>query len=344
MKLVCNAALMAAVLAVVSLATSDVSAAAGAERAEPEAVTPEDPLAPVADWLMARDDPRQRAAGIEYRLSMMGMNASPTFDSASLLKALEDAIADAGDGPSLSWLAGACASGIQEFCMDAGLDDAIVRYDGGNFFSRMALREQPDVDEVRRLLVESSVQHSYVPELAAVWHDALQHHDVQVGDEAVSDLPLSLLTAMNAVTPSGGLIEACTSEIDVSSNWNDLCGRVGAEMATEGRTVAQRWRGWSLLEKRAEALGDSDRAAEYATELAAFRDRYACLSVSISARIDELDPAEQSEFIRWLVEDGELGAFERLAERNGLDCSDPPDARAGAMRRLRQLEAESAQP
>ena len=228
--------------------------------------------------------------------------------------------------------------------MDAGLDDAIVRYDGGNFFSRMALRKQPDADEVRRLLIESSVQRIYVPELAAVWHDALQHHDVQVGDKAVSDLPLSLLTAMNAVPPSRGLIEACSSGIDVSSNWHDLCGRLGAEMATAGRTVAQRWRGWSLLEKRAEALGDSDRATEYATELTAFRNRYACLSVSISTRIDELDPAGQSEFIRWLVEDGELGAMERLAERNRLDCSDPPDVRAEAMRRLRQLEAESVQP
>jgi len=345
MKQVCVAALLAAVLAVGSIATSNVWASAGAERAGSEVATLEDPLNPVADWLMERDNLRQRAAGIEYRLSMNGMHWSPTFDSASLMEELEGAIADTDDAPSLSWLAGAClAAGVQELCIDAGLDEAIVQYDGGNFFSRMALREQPDVNEARRLLLESSVQRAYYPERVAVWHDALQHHDLQHPD-GVNDLGFALFAGASSLTLPSGLHEACTTETDSSSNWNHACGRLAADMAENGRTAMERMLGWSLLEERADALGDSIRAAEYADQRNAFTNHFHCVGGVISSVADQLDAPGQREYVGWLIEHGELGAMERLAERNGLDCSDPPDARAEAMRRLLELEPEpGAQP
>ena len=307
----------------------------------------EDPIGETADWLLDRADPRQRAAGLLYRFSMMGRvqaarSGHDATDAASTLDEFEHAIRTTSDGAALAWLALACSgAGIEEFCIERGLDDAIVAHDDANFFSRIQLRRQPGVEETRRLLVESGTWRTYEPERIALWHEAMQRYDwrealethgVDLSETPFNELSFALLAGFHPFSFPGALIEACGSEIDIAGDRIDACDEIGAEMAERGRTASMRLLGLRLLANRAEALDDPDLAATYEGELEALRNRFYCISRASSAVVGTADETLQRDYLKWLEEGGELGALERLAELADLDCSDPPDPGAEALK------------
>ncbi|MGK7294851.1 MAG: hypothetical protein ACNS61_03360 [Candidatus Wenzhouxiangella sp. M2_3B_020] len=325
-------------------ATDLITPATGVEI--PQQAEPRDPLTEMAIRLSSRADPRQRAAGLLYRLSMFGRaqaarSAGETPDAASTIDELENAIRTTTDGAALAWLALACAGAhVREFCIEKGLDDAIVAHDDANFFSRIQLRRQPDVEETRRLLVEAGAWRTYEPERVALWHEAMQRYDwrealephgVELSETPFSELSFALLAGFSSFSIPVGLIEACGSEFDIAGDWTDACDEIGAEMAERGRTASQRLLGLRVLANRAEALGDPDLAATYEARLESLRNRYYCSSRALSAVDGTADETLQRDYLKWLEEGGELGALERLAELAELDCSSPPDARAEAL-------------
>ncbi len=321
----------------------------------PQQAEPRDPLAETAAWLSQQSDERPRAAGLLYRLSMMGRvqaarSGDEATDAASTIDEFEHAIRTTTDGAALAWLALACESAdVRKFCIAQGLDDAIVAHDGANFFSRISLRKQPDVEQTRRLLLDSTVRRTYEPERVAVWHAAMQRYDwrealetqrkaletqgVELSDAPVSELSLALLAGFSSFSSSGGLIEACGTEIDITARWVDACGEIAAEMAEHGRTAYHRFLGLTLLQKRAEAMGDPERAASHAADLRARQNHFSCIAWASSAIDGTTDETLQRDYLKWLERDGEIGALERLAELAELDCSNPPDARTEALRR-----------
>lgn len=316
----------------------------------PQQAEPRDPLAETAAWLSKQSDERPRAAGLLYRLSMMGRvqaarSGDDATDAASTIDEFEHAIRTTTDGAALAWLALACESAdVRKFCIEQGLDDAIVAHDGANFFSRISLRKHPDVEQTRRLLLDSTVRRTYEPERVAVWHAAMRRYDwrealdtqgVELSDAPFSELSFALLAGFSSFSSSGGLIEACSTEIDITARWVDACGEIAAGMAEHGRTAYHRFLGLTLLQKRAEAMGDPERAASHAADLRARQNRFSCIAWASSAINGTTDETLQRDYLKWLEKDGEIGALERLAELADLDCSNPPDSRAEALRRAR---------
>ena len=313
----------------------------------PQEAEPRDPLTEMAIRLSSRADPRQRAAGLLYRLSMFGRaqaarSTGETPDAASTIDELDQAIRTTTDGPSLAWLALACADAhVREFCIEKGLDDAIVAHDDANFFSRIQLRRQPSVEETRRLLVESGTWRTYEPERVALWHEAMQRYDwrealephgVDLSETPFDELSFALLAGFHPFSFPGALIEVCGTEIDIADDRIDACDEIGAEMTERGRTASMRLLGLRVLANRAEALGDPDLAATYDGKLEALRNRFYCISRALSAVVGTADETLQRDYLKWLEEGGELGALERLAELADLDCSDPPDPGAEALK------------
>jgi hypothetical protein len=265
-------------------------------------------------------------------------------NAAATLDELEHAIRTTTDGAALAWLAGACSgAGIPEFCIERGLDEAIVTHDGGNFFSRATLRPGTGVDETRRLLLEATVLRTYEPERVALWHEALQRYDwraaleprgMTLADAPFSELSFALVAGVvsSSYVPAT-LVEACESASSDSTVIDQACQEIVDEMADRGRTAFHRMLGMRLRTKRAQSAGDDDLAARHDANLDELRNRFYCQSSALSTIDGHADQELQRDYVRWLIEGGEIGALERLAELAELDCSDPPDARAEALKR-----------
>lgn len=313
----------------------------------PQKAEPRDPLAETAIWLSERSDPRQRAAGLLYRFSMMGRvqaarSGDDAIDAASTLDELERAIERTTDGAALAWLALACSvAGIAEFCIERGLDEAIVSHDGGNFFSRATLRPRAGIDETRRLLLEATVRRTYEPERVALWHEALQRYDwqaaldprgVTLADAPFSELSFALLAGFSSFSVPASLVEACESAPSGSAAIDRACREIASEMGKRGRTATHRLMGLQLLSKRARSSGDAELAVRLDADLDELRNRFYCQSRALSAIAGHADAELQRDYVRWLHAGGEIGALERLAELADLDCSSPPDVRAEALK------------
>jgi hypothetical protein len=344
-----GAALVFAVLAVSAQGTEPASEMitpdAGVKA--PQETEPRDPLAETAIWLSERSDPRQHAAGLLYRFSMIGRvqaarSGDDAIDAASTLDELERAIERTTDGAALAWLALACSgAGIAEFCIERGLDEAIVSHDGGNFFSRATLRPRAGVDETHRLLLEATVRRTYEPERVALWHEALQRYDwqaaleprgVTLADAPFSELSFALLAGFSSFSVPASLVEACESAPSGSAAIDRACREIASEMAKRGRTASHRLMGLRLLSKRARSSGDAELAVCLDADLDELRNRFYCQSRALSAIVGHADAELQRDYVRWLHAGGEIGALERLAELADLDCSSPPDARAEALK------------
>jgi hypothetical protein len=345
-----GAALVFAMLAVAVQATEPASEMITPNTGvkAPQEAEPRDPLAETAAWLSKRSDDRQRAAGLLYRLSSVGRHAAAatsidTPDAAATLDELEHAIERTTDGAALAWLALACSgAGIAEFCIERGLDEAIVTHDGGNFFSRATLRPGADVDETRRLLLEATVSRTYEPERVALWHEALQRYDwraalephgVTLADAPFSELSFALYAGFSSFSIPASLVKACESAPSDSPAIDQACREIASEMAKRGRTASHRLIGLRLLSKRARSSGDAELAVRLEADLDELRNRFYCQSSALSTIDGHADQELQRDYVRWLHAGGEIGALERLAELADLDCSSPPDARAEALKR-----------
>jgi len=336
-----------------------------------------------ANWLMEHPDSRKRAAGLLYRVGagqridaqaalvekMTGDDPFRDYPSirqaaldaltraeareddlrklepAVLLDRFEKAIRTTTDGAALAWLAAACATAdIEAFCIDTGLDDAIVRHDGANLFSRLALFPGAQAQKRDRLVIEAENTRNYVSQLTAVWFEALDEGPVA----AVLKRPDIKLTGAFASSMAYGIpayqsvTQACRAEITPGGELDRACARIAERMISESHTLIGQLVGFSLASSRAEARDDQATVALLEQRKVFENAVHSCRATALTDDLENIDESNAREFMELLGKHGEIEAWARLAAQHDIDCSNPDDPSADAMEEYaRRLEGVS---
>jgi len=336
-----------------------------------------------ARWLLEHPDPRKRAAGLLYsvgRDSMLDAQAAivesmatderlrehgsirqsgidalagaearsdelSAFEPGVLVARFEQAIRTTTDGAALAWLAAACASAdIEAFCVDAGLDDAIVRHDGANVFSRLALFPGAEADNRDRLIIETENTRNYVSQLAATWFKALDEGPAA----ALLETPFEKLGGAFANSMAYGIpayqpvTMACRADIAPGGELDRACDRIAEKMISDSQTLIGQMVGFSLASARAGARGDQATVALLDQRKVFENAVHSCRATALLGDLETIGESDAREFMDMLGKHGELEAWARLAAQHGIDCSDPGDPTADAMEEYaRQLEGDS---
>lgn len=336
-----------------------------------------------ARWLLEHTDPRKRAAGLVYSVSQGGMlNAQAAlvesmatedrfrehdsirqaardglaraearadelgaFEPVELLDRFEQAIRTTTDGAALAWLATACATAdIEAFCVDAGLDDAIVRHDGANLFSRLALVPGAEAEKRDRLIIEAENTQNYVSQLTAVWFEALDKGPgaavlKKPNDKLVGAFSISMAYGIPAYQP---LTQVCGGEITPGDELDRACGRIAERMISDSQTLIGQMVGFSLASSRAEARGDQATVALLEQRKVFENAVHGCRAMALTDELENIDESDAREFMEMLGKHGEIEAWARLAAQHDIDCSNPDVPMAEAMEEYaRELEGDS---
>jgi len=336
-----------------------------------------------ANWLMEHPDSRKRAAGLLYRVGagqridaqaalvekMTGDDPFRDYPSirqaaldaltraeareddlrklepAVLLDRFEKAIRSTTDGAALAWLATACATAdIEPFCVDAGLDDAIVRHDGANLFSRLTLFPDAQAETRDRLIIEAENTTNYVSQLAAVWFEAIDEGPGATMlntpyDRLVGTFSISMAQAIPAYQP---VSLACRAEITPGGELDRACARIAERMMSESHTLIGQLVGFSLASSRASAR-DDQATVDLLEQRKVYENAvHSCRATALTDDLESLDESDAREFMELLGKHGEIEAYARLAAQHGIDCSNPDDPSADAMEEYaRRLEGGS---
>lgn len=336
-----------------------------------------------ARWLLEHTDPRKRAAGLLYSVSQSGMLEAqaamverttsdeqlreydsirqsaldaldraetrnddlPALEPAELLDRFEKAIRTTTDGAALAWLAAACATAdIEAFCVDAGLDDAIVRHDGANLFSRLTLFPGAQAETRDRLIIEAENTRNYVSQLPAVWFEALDEGAGAAAlkrphDKLIGAFSISMAYAIPAYQP---LTLACGAEITPGGELDRACSRIAERMISDSQTAIGQSIGLSLASSRAEARGDQATVTRLEQRKVYENAVRSCRATALTDDLENLDESGARDFMEMLDQHGEIEAWARLAAQHDVDCFDPDDPTAEAMEEYsRQLEGDS---
>ncbi|MBS3824145.1 MAG: hypothetical protein KGY53_09610 [Wenzhouxiangellaceae bacterium] len=321
-----------------------------------------------ARWLLEHKDPRKRAAGLLYSVSQNGMleaqaamvertttdehlrqydsirqsaldaldraktrnDELPALKPAELLDRFEKAVRTTTDGAALAWLATACATAdIEMFCIDAGLDDAIVRHDGANLFSRGALLNDPTSDQIEALILDANETKTYWAAFLTTWFDALGAVDAGALLDNHERLLNAYTMAMAYAIPAYQYLDqACGAAVTPGSELELACDRVLDDMAEHGDTALTQLMPSSVRARRASARGLDRRAAEFEAEKQRLHARASCAASEIEALLEASSGSTIRRYLALLVEHGESEGMVRFVEARGIDCSTPADLAA----------------
>src|SRR6056297_552203 len=301
----------------------------------------------VSEWLLEHSDRRKRAAGLLYRVDAgIRLDAQAelvermatddryrdhesirqaaldalaraeardddlgTFEPAELLDRFEKAIRTTTDGAALAWLATACATAdIESFCIDAGLDDAIVRHDGANLLSRLTLVPDAEAGTSERLIIEAENTRNYASQLTAVWFEAL---DEGPGAAVLTRPDLKLTAAFSismayGIPAYGPVIKACQEEITPGGELDKACGRIADRMISDSQTLIGQLMGYSLASSRAEARGDQATVALLEQRKVFERAVNSCRATALTDDLENIDESDARNFMEMLGKHGEI--------------------------------------
>ncbi|MGK7294874.1 MAG: hypothetical protein ACNS61_03475, partial [Candidatus Wenzhouxiangella sp. M2_3B_020] len=295
-----------------------------------------------AEWLLEHEDPRKRAAGLLERVSAIGDiekqlewsesllqldrvrpdgpvgqaaidgidraiqegEQVAALDTTELLDRFQQAIRTTTDGAALAWLAAACRNaGIETFCIDAGLDAAIVRHDGANLFSRAALLHDAEATPFETLLMEARATRTYEMQLTETWFEALADGVTGVSlsdrDRAVGAFSVSLAYATPAF---GDLSRACGSGAVPGSELDIACDRVLDDMADNADGALAQMLPLAIRAERAEALGLDRLAADYEARKQRLHARWTCAVRPTEAVLKHDEDGAVAEHMALIVE------------------------------------------
>ncbi|MBY6205013.1 hypothetical protein [Halomonas denitrificans] len=285
---------------------SDDDPTSGGEASAPAAIP--GPILDTAEWMLNRPEARQRAAGLVVlafdadrdRSAVIIENVRATTDVAAML-----------------WLAHACrAAGIQRQCLDAGLDDAIVRYDSANLFARAELYPR---DRIADLIIESRRESMHVFALVEAWYEALSKGPAAATSEkAYQDLAHAFAISAAWTTPAlAPLVETCRGATP-GAELDSACQQLAGRLVEGGESMLGVMIG-RAIQRRGEPAGDDERTAATIAS-----DRAACQMGALEPELMAIGDEGIREFIGLLKRHGEFEAWERLAAKHEIDCSDPP--------------------
>lgn len=329
-----------------------------------------------ARWLLEHNNPRKRAAGLLYSVSQSGMLEAqaamverttsneqlreydsirqsaldaldraetrnddlPALEPAELLDRFEKAIRTTTDGAALAWLAAACATAdIEAFCVDAGLDDAIVRHDGANLFSRLTLVPDAQAETRGRLIIEAENTQNYVSQLTAVWFEALdegpgaavlKRPDVKLTSAFVKLTSAFAISMAHAIPAYQPVTQACRAEITPGDELDRACGRIAERMISDSQTAIGQMVGFSLASSRAEARGDQATVTRLEQRKVFENAVHGCRATALRDDLENLDDSGARDFMKMLDQHGEIEAWADLAAQHDIDCSEPDESGA----------------
>ncbi|MFO7763773.1 MAG: hypothetical protein R6V61_08600, partial [Wenzhouxiangellaceae bacterium] len=310
-----------------------------------------------ARWLLEHNNPRKRAAGLLYSVSQSGMLEAqaamverttsneqlreydsirqsaldaldraetrnddlPALEPAELLDRFEKAIRTTTDGAALAWLAAACATAdIEAFCVDAGLDDAIVRHDGANLFSRLTLVPDAQAETRGRLIIEAENTQNYVSQLTAVWFEALdegpgaavlKRPDVKLTSAFVKLTSAFAISMAHAIPAYQPVTQACRAEITPGDELDRACGRIAERMISDSQTAIGQMVGFSLASSRAEARGDQATVTRLEQRKVFENAVHGCRATALRDDLENLDDSGARDFMKMLDQHGEIEAW-----------------------------------
>src|SRR6056297_1016560 len=319
-------------------------------------------LPQAARWLLEHTAPRKRAAGLLYSVSQSGMLEAqaamvertttdenlreydsirqsaldaldraetrnddlPALEPTELLDRFEKAIRTTTDGAALAWLAAACATAnIEAFCVDAGLDDAIVRHDGANLFSRGALLNDPARETTEALILDAYQTKSYLMVLLDTWFDALSATNAGLQlDDHERLLGAYTVALAYAIPAYGPLARSCGADVEPDSELELACDRILDDMSEHGDTALAQLMPSVIRADRAKARGRDQLAAELEAEKQRLHKRASCAWSEIKALLEAGDGSRVRQYLSLLSAHGEIEGLGRFAEANGIACAD----------------------
>ncbi len=266
-----------------------------------------DPVTATAEWMLEQSEPRMRAAG----LVVLADNEDKDRTAAIIENARGTT-----DGAAMLWLAHACRqAGIQRECIEAGLDRAIVQYDGGNLFARVALHEEADFAD---LILETRRESMYYFSLIEAWYDALSKADVAVdegspGQRLAQAYAIAAAWATPAFVP---LMETCR-DADPGGDVDRACQQLAGRVIDSGESMLGTMVAMAVQRRGKPASNEERSAAETAS------NRAGCQMQALEPELIAMDDAGVREVLGLLKRHGEFETWDRLAERHEIDCSNP---------------------
>ncbi len=293
--------------AILLLGNSLIANARETGAADPNAEVPPDPIVVTAEWMLDQSEPRMRAAG----LVVLADNEDKDRTAAII-----ENVRGTTDGAAMLWLAHACRQAdLQRECIEAGLDRAIVQYDGGNLFARVALHEEADFAD---LILETRRESMYYFSLIEAWYHGLSRADVTVdegspGQRLAQAYAIAAAWATPAFVP---LMETCRNA-DPGGEVDRSCQQLAGRVIDSGESILGTMVAMAVQRRGEPASNEERSAAETAS------NRAGCQMQALEPELMAMDDPGVREVLGLLKRHGEFEAWDRLAERHEIDCSNP---------------------
>jgi len=254
--------------------------------------------------MIDQSDPAVRAAGLVV------LDADALHHRTRLIT---DLVRETTDGAAMLWLAHSCAvAEIVQECLTAGLDDAVLEFDGGNLFARLPLHPP---ERISTLSLESDRESIYYFSLVSAWYDALAQNEpdgANPHERFVQAHAIASAWALPALFP---LIGVCT---DPAADLGTIgaCRRVGQSMTDRREAMLSMILGEALQ-------GRTGSSAPSATE-SPWRSRAECQSRGLEPVLRSMNEQQMRDALEMFERRGELETWGHLAELHGVDCPASP--------------------
>ena len=291
-------------------------------------------MAEVTEQLIESSDPTQQAAGLllsEHAI-WAGWHTDDPILSETEFSGRLHALIDAADSAlARALLAHLCASqGVQEDCIDRGLDDAIVRFDGADLVARLHLADADDANRVRQVIIQAQTLNERYMDYALLLLDAMDEHGGFVTTELAA---APLLHGLSLSPPFANFSRQCASPSPEDPELDHACERILDQMMGDHSSLLLTAIGSAVSAQRLQARGDSDAQARHEQWRDESNQQIACFGSASEAIWETADGQFVREFLKHWQAYGEASALIMVANQAGLDCGSlqPPPFRGDSI-------------
>lgn len=273
------------------------------------------------ETLIESPDPTRQAAGllmVEHAGWAGWYTEEPLRSGVEVLDQLY-ALIDQADTPlARTLLAQLCAAtSIQSACVRRGLDEAILRLDGGNLIARLMLIETGDHDRIRDVVIAAESINEHHMDLALLLLDAMEAQGVFSREEMTT---APMIYGLLIIPPFQHFTRLCTEPAANDTDLNQACDRITHKMTDNTGSLILTMIGASITARRLAAEGATDALEKHEEWRAAHREWLTCVGSAGEKVREEADEQFTRELIEHWQRHGEASAQALLAEKAGLDC------------------------
>ncbi len=284
-----------------------------------------DPLAGAAAWMLNQPETQLRAA------ALLSPAAGGTEERR---RRILDEVRSTTDGAAMLWLAHACrANGLSEECTKEGLDDAIVKDDGGNLYARMALHDDRDLP---RLILDSRRESMYGPELIESWYRGLssvgERHRLDTAGRRLTDA-MEIASLWNRDAIGYALLEPCRS-VPMESALLRACEALADRLIRSATNTLES--SIATLALRPSRATEAERASH--SRIANHTD---CLRMALQPEVNAMDNLAVRRFLDEFKRVDEFEAWAQLAATYAIDCREPVSRLTVELQKKAEFDAKA---